>query len=87
MWTVVDGDGRVVTPVEELIAALLLAGTPLHTVSRRSGYRDVMTTTNTNGRRVTENAEPLARATRARQVNTLKRAITTLLEVARLACL
>lgn len=36
--------------------ALLLAGTPLHVVSRRLGHRDVQTTTNTYGH-VTDDAE------------------------------
>ncbi|MDJ0362225.1 tyrosine-type recombinase/integrase [Rhodococcus sp. H29-C3] len=41
--------------------ALLLAGTPLHVVSRRLGHRDVQTTTNTYGH-VTEDAELAALA-------------------------
>lgn len=41
--------------------ALLLAGTPLHVVSRRLGHRDVQTTTNTYGH-VTDDAELAALA-------------------------
>lgn len=42
-------------------SALLLAGTPLHVVSRRLGHRDVQTTTNTYGH-VTDDAELAALA-------------------------
>lgn len=41
--------------------ALLLAGTPLHVVSRRLGHRDVQTTINTYGH-VTDDAELAALA-------------------------
>lgn len=41
--------------------ALLLAGTPLHVVSRRLGHQDVQTTTNTYGH-VTDDAELAALA-------------------------